>query len=951
MSSIDTIVRSNPDYVLALHQQWLGDPASVEPHWQAFFAGYELGGEDARAEQGVEPAAIVTPTTAGAPIFLTERGAIPEGAPAEGAALRIYDLVHAHRMHGHLIANLDPLGRSPRTHPYLDTSEFGFSESDLDQAVSCPTFKGLTQGTVREFMQALRETYCGPIGVEFLDVSDRDERDWLTERMEPVRNRPRLTPEERRAVLVDLLAADGFEEWLARAYPTAKRFSLEGATTLVTLLKQVIDVGAELGVEQAVMGMAHRGRLNVLANVLGKPLEFILAEFEGRPFPAAIEGYGDVKYHLGHSREHVTPTGKTVLLSLEFNPSHLEVVDPVVEGIVRARQNIAGDKERSRVIPLLMHGDAAFVGQGIVAETLMLSGLEAYRTGGTVHVIVNNQVGFTTTPEEGRSTRYATDLAKFVKAPVFHVNADHPEAVLLVASLAIGFRQRFQRDVVVDLTCYRRYGHNELDDASFTQPVMAKLIKAHPSNSRIYADRLVLDGKVAAEEVEAMREGVRQAMEAAREKAKAMPAQHVEELDGAWKDLHPAGKDWSARTEVPRETLERIARAIVTVPEGFNWHPRLEKLMQQRADMVLKDEPMDWGCAEALAFGSLLVEGTKVRLTGQDTQRGTFSHRHAVYHDHENGTSHVPLNHVAPDQNVFQVYNSPLSEAAVLGFEHGYSTADPWTLVCWEAQFGDFVNGAQVVIDQLLASCEYKWGRMSGLVLLLPHGYEGQGPEHSSARLERFLELCAENNLQVCNFTTPAQYFHAMRRQVKRQFRKPLIVMTPKSLLRHPAAVSRVVDFTDGSFQTLIPDATVREPGGVRRALLCSGKIAYALRERREERGASDVAIITIEQLYPFPLDLLKGTLAACPRLERVVWVQEEPRNMGAWRNLRHQLERSVPAGVRLEYAGRDSRAVPATGSHETHVREEAALVDAAFSDLPVVERVVRRDVQRGGKK
>jgi 2-oxoglutarate dehydrogenase E1 component len=668
----------------------------------------------------------------------------------------------------------------------------------------------------------------------------------------------------------------------------------------------------------------------VLAHVLGKPYAHILAEFEERPLAPDVQGHGDVKYHLGYSR-NLTVEGRTIHLALAFNPSHLEAVDPVVEGIVRAKQSYFHDESRERAVPLLMHGDAAFAGQGVVTETLMLGGLEAYRTGGTVHVIINNQIGFTTDPDETRSTRYASDIAKVVQAPVFHVNGDDAEAVAHVARIAIEYRQRFHRDVFIDLVCYRRYGHNELDDPSFTHPEMYQRIAEHPSNSEVYARRLIEEGTVSESDVAAMREAVRSEMEQAHAQAREFEKQPSQSVSGVWEGLSFGWSDEPTETAVPRETLERVARALTTVPDGFHWHKRLERLMTERAAMVLEDKDIDWGCGEALAIGTLLLEGTQVRLAGQDTARGTFSHRHAVYTDQVTGEEYVPLNHLSDEQNVFHVINSPLSENAALGFEYGYSAADPWTLVLWEAQFGDFANGAQVVIDQFLVSGEYKWRRMSGLTLLLPHGYEGQGPEHSSARLERFLELCAEVNMQVCALTTPAQLFHCLRRQMKRDFRKPLVIMTPKSLLRHKLAVSRLGDFTGGAFRTVMDDAEIADRARVRKLLACSGKVYYTLLEARRERGIEDVGLVRVEQLYPFPDLELKALLAGFPALERLVWVQEEPANMGAWRNTRHRLESTVPEGVALEYAGRPAAASPATGSHHVHEMEEAALVDAAL--------------------
>ena len=940
MPSLDAILRANPDYVDSLYRKWLEDPDSVDPTWGLFFAGMQFGGNGggngARTVDGSRVASPSARTTEPEePIVLTARGALPEGVEEEtvAPALRIYDVVYTYRAFGHLIADLDPLGQGDREHPYLELSEFGFTEEDLDEEVRCPIYHDIQHGTLEEFLASLRETYCRTVGVEYMELTDMAARDWLQQRMEPVRNHPDLSAERRREILRELVAADVFEQTIHRRYPGAKRFSLEGGTTLVPMLKTMVEEAADSGVEEIVMGMAHRGRLNVLAHVLGKPYAQILAEFEGRPLPSEVQGYGDVKYHLGYSRDYVAENGRTVHLSLAFNPSHLESVDPVVEGIVRAKQNyLRGEDARERVIPLLMHGDASFAAQGVVSETFTLGGLDAYRTGGTVHVIINNQIGFTTDPDEARSTRYASDIAKIVEAPVFHVNGDDPEAVAHVAALAMRYRQEFASDVIVDLVCYRRHGHNELDDPTFTQPKMYALIEDHPWNSEVYAERLEEEDVVSEEDVDEMRDAVKSELETAHREAQEIPEQHVEGLGEAWAGLEPAGEDWSAETAVERDVLEGIARALVEVPDGFHWHKRLKRLMQQRADMVLEDREIDWGAGEALTIGSLLVEGTKVRLTGQDAVRGTFSHRHAIYVDQETGEEYVPLNHVRDEQNVLHVINSPLSELAALGFEYGYSTADPWTLVAWEAQFGDFVNGAQVVIDQFLVSGEFKWNRMSGLVMLLPHGYEGQGPEHSSARLERFLELCAESNLQVMNLTTPAQLFHALRRQMKRDFRKPLVVMSPKSLLRHKLAVSRLSDFTDGGFQPVIDECDLEDRDKVKTLLACSGKVYYTLLEARREREMDEIAIARVEQLYPFPDEEFREIVEGWPSIERLVWVQEEPENMGPWRNTRHRLERNLPEGVALAYVAREAAASPATGSYRVHTEEEDALVAAALA-------------------
>jgi len=916
----------DPEFVDELYQRYQRDPGSVDESWAALFRSFDRGYAAGR------PRAIAqSPSrTARAAISAGEHEHFPPG-------IQIYDLVHTFREHGHLIAAIDPLGRGDREHPFLALEQFGFTTEDLDREVTCAGFHGTDRATVRNYIAILRETYCGPVGVEYTDIMDADRRDWLQKRMEPIRNRPRLTTADKRQLLQELIAADTFEETLHTMYLGAKRFSLEGSTTLIPLLRTIIDQASQGEVEQIVLGMAHRGRLNVLAHVMGKPMEYILAEFEGRPLPKEVQGYGDVKYHMGYSSDYVGSTGRQVHLSMAFNPSHLETINPVVEGIVRAKQRRLGDRDGRRVIPILVHGDAAFAGQGVVAETFTLAGLQGYGTGGTIHIIVNNQVGFTADPEESRSTRYASDIAKIIRAPVFHLNADHPETSYLFAQLALGYRQAFGSDVVIDLVGFRRHGHNELDDASFTQPLMAELIKSHAPVSKIYGDKLKLASVVSDADVTAMTDEVRESMRIARDVAQGMPKQVVQRLEGAWTGITDAGEDWSADTSCPASTLESIAHALVTAPKDFHWHPRLRRLMQDRCDRILSNREIDWGCGEALAFGSLLTEGTSIRLSGQDSGRGTFSHRHAIYTDMKSGARYVPLNHVRDGQETIEVLNSPLSEEAVLGFEYGYSAADPWSLVVWEAQFGDFANGAQVMIDQLLASAEYKWGRMSGLVLLLPHGYEGQGPEHSSARLERFLELCAENNLQVVNLTTPAQLFHCLRRQVKRTFRKPLVVMSPKSLLRHPLAVSRVRDFTHGHFERLIDDVDVgtdeSRRSKVKRVLLTSGKIYYPLLERRREGEIDHVAIVRVEELYPFPLDQARAVLASYPNLEEVLWVQEEPRNMGAWRNLRHRFEASCPKGIEVHYVGRDSRAVPATGMFDVHQREEADLVTAAFGN------------------
>ncbi len=925
MSSIDQLLL-DPTFLDQLYREYQRDQSAVDPKFAELFAELDRDDRSKAPPLAKHPKAIKH---------------LPEESIAPG--IQIYSIVQTFREFGHLVADIDPLGQGQRTHPFLDISQFGLSEADLDTVVSCEGYLGLESGTVRQYLSILRETYCGPVGVEYMDVVDKPQRDWLQAHMEPTRNRPVYASARRHRIAKNLVAADTFEQSLHKMYTGAKRFSLEGATTLITLLQTLIEEGASNDVDQVVIGMAHRGRLNVLANVMQKPLAHMLAEFEGRPIASELQGYGDVKYHSGYSADYVSPGGKKVHLSMAFNPSHLETVNPVVAGIVRAKQDLS-DGERSNALPLLIHGDAAFAGQGVVAETLMLAGLEGYNTCGTIHVIVNNQVGFTANPTESRSTRYASDIALSARAPVFHVNADHPEVVAFVAQLALRYRQKFGSDIVIDLVCYRKYGHNELDDASFTQPVMAKLIAKQEPVSKLYTDRLRLDDHVSEAEVEAMHAEAKTAMLKARENARKMETQISQRLGGNWRGIVPAGPDWTADTTVDKNILLKIAPTFTKAPNDFNWHKRLFRMMRRRTTSIFEDQPLDWGSGEALAFGTILLEGTHIRLSGQDSGRGTFGHRHSIYTDQETGKRYIPLNHLGGKQGFFEVINSPLSEEAVLGFEYGYSSADPWSLVIWEAQFGDFVNGAQVIIDQLIASAEYKWGRMSGLVMLLPHGYEGQGPEHSSARLERFLELCAERNMQVCNLTTPAQYFHALRRQMHRKFRKPLIIMSPKSLLRHPEATSKLSELSEGSFQTAIDDVDCKDPSKVKRILMCSGKIYYSLLAAKRAGNHDELAIIRVEQLYPYPNKTLKPMLAQYKNAHRISWVQEEPRNMGAWRHLHHHFSRSMPDGVGIDYIGRDSRAVPATGVPSVHKREEEEILRGALTDSKedcVVKRIV----------
>jgi len=901
---LDFILRANPDYIEDLYRQYTRDPNSVGADWAHFFAGFELGSSGR-----------------GAP------SAAPEAAPVYG----VLDLIHTYREFGYLIAQLNPLGGDPTEHPLLATAEHTFKDSDLDRTVQCPTFRRQPQATVRELIALLKATYCRTFAVEFMYISDKAQRDWLKDHMEPTLNEPRLDAAERQQILGTLIAATGFEEFLHTKYVGQKRFSLEGGDVLIPLLDAVIEEVAATGVEEVVMAMPHRGRLNVLANVLRKPYEMILAEFEGSFLPTAVQGDGDVKYHLGYSRDHTTRGGHKVHLSLLANPSHLEAVNPVAEGIVRAKQMVHRDETGSTVMPLLMHGDAAFTGQGLVTETLALSELAAYHTGGTIHVIVDNQVGFTARPQDYRFTRYASDVAKVIQAPVFHVNGNDPEAAIQAARLAAAFRHRFRVDVIINIVCYRRHGHNETDDPTFTQPTMYSVINQLPTVREIYARRLV-DLQVLDEaEVDRRKAELRELLEDALNYARDfMPRQQVFALGGLWKGYEWAGADWGANTAVPAERLLEIADGARRIPAGFDAHPRQRKLLDERHTAVAEGNALDWGCAEMLALGSLLREGSNVRLAGQDSGRGTFSHRHSVLTDRTTAERYVPLQHLAADQGWFQVIDTMLSEAAVLGFEYGFSSADPRNLVIWEAQFGDFANGAQVIIDQFISSAESKWQRMSGLVMLLPHGMEGQGPEHSSARLERYLQLSAENNWQVCNLTTPAQYFHALRRQMRRGFRKPLVVMSPKSLLRHKLAVSSVADLSQGTFQPVLAEHAPLDAAAVRRVLLCSGKIYYDLLTGREQRDMSDVAIVRVEQLYPFPADEIAAALAPFANARQVFWVQEEAWNMGAWHFISQRLLPLV--GDRpLRYIGRDEAASPASGSYKIHQAEQAEIVDRAL--------------------
>lgn len=930
MDSLDFVNRANSDYIEALYQQYQKDPRSLDEHWRAFFAGIELASD----ASGVLPTNGSGVRIENLPTDVQQQ-VTSEMQPGQESTKGVYALVHMYRELGHLIANLDPLGHNRPTHPLLKLSEFGLTNADLDHHVSHGGFLGKTDGTLRDLIDKLQRTYCGTFAVQYTEIPDLVQRVWLEQRMEPIYNQPNYKPEECHSILNTLIEAEEFENFLQTRFLGKKRFSLEGGEALLPMLNTLIEVGADKGADEIVMGMAHRGRLNVLTHVLGKPYEMLLSEFEENKFAKPTEGDGDVKYHMGYYCEKMTPNRKRVSLGLSANPSHLELVNPVIEGIVRAKQQYRSDKDRAKVVPILIHGDAAFTGQGVVTETLNLSELTGYKTGGTIHIIVNNQLGYTATPHQTRFTPYPTDVAKTIQAPVFHVNADDPQAVVHASRLAMAFRQQFKVDVLIHLMCYRRYGHNETDDPTYTQPMMYKDIRDHASVAKLYAERLIHEGKITPGEVEKLRINVHKRLDAALEDAReARPLDYTAPCDERWNGIEKVnGKNWSMDTGVPQETLMAITAKATRVPPSFTIHPKLLRLQTLRQRMAEGEDLMDWGCAEMLAFGTLLMENIEVRISGQDSERGTFSHRHSVWYDYESGEPYVPLKNLDKNQADFTVLNSMLSELAVLGFEYGISTADPYQLLIWEAQFGDFVNGAQAIIDEFIVSSESKWQKMSGIVLLLPHGYEGQGPDHSSARLERFLQLCADQNIQVCYPTTPAQIFHLLRLQMKRNFRKPLIIMSPKSLLRHRLAVSSVTELTKGGFHAVIPDVCEPDPALVTRLLLCSGKIYYELQTEREENKNDSAAVVRIEQLYPFPLKEMKKILAEYKQIKEIYWVQEEPKNMGAWTFMHPRLKRLLPKGAKLKYIGRNAAASPAHGYLSIHQAEQKEIIQAAFKD------------------
>jgi 2-oxoglutarate dehydrogenase E1 component len=864
-------------------------------------------------------------------------------------SIRALMLIRAYRVMGHLAADLDPLGLADRkVHRELKPETYGFTEADLDRPIFIDRVLGMETATMRQIVRIMRRTYCRHIGVQYMHITSPAQKAWIQDRIEGEEKDIRFTPEGKRAILNKLIEAETFEKFCEVKYTGTKRFGIDGGESMAPALEQIIKRGGQLGVKEIIVGMAHRGRLNVLANVMAKPHRAIFHEFKGGSFkPDDVEGSGDVKYHLGASSDRAFD-GNNVHLSLTANPSHLEIVDPVVLGKVRAKQDQRGCAagERTPVLPLLIHGDAAFAGQGVVAECFGLSGLKGHRTGGSIHFIINNQIGFTTNPRLSRSSPYCSDVARMIEAPIFHVNGDDPEAVVHVAKIATEFRQKFQKPVVIDMFCYRRYGHNEADEPMFTQPLMYKAIKSHPTVIDIYSKKLAEEGVVSLEDSQRMQASFRQHLEEEFATADNFRPNKADWLDGRWAGMGFAEDDARrGETGVDIERLKIIGRRITSIPPDFNAHKVVRRLLDRRREMVDSGEGLDWSMAEHLAFGSLLSEGFPVRLSGQDSERGTFSQRHSVLIDQDTERRWTPLKHVANDQAKFEVINSMLSEEAVLGFEYGYSLAEPNALVMWEAQFGDFANGAQVVFDQFISSGERKWLRMSGLVCLLPHGYEGQGPEHSSARLERYLQLCAEDNWQVANVTTPANYFHILRRQMKRKFRKPLILMTPKSLLRHKRVLSPLSDMASGTtFHRLLWDDAEHKPGEkiklvsderIKRVVLCTGKVYYDLYDSREAAGIDDVYILRVEQLYPFPARALMHELGRFPHAE-IIWCQEEPKNMGAWSfiepNLTWVLERINAQHKRPFYAGRPASASTATGQLSRHLNEQKSLVETALT-------------------
>lgn len=894
----------NFDFIEAQYQLWKSNPGQLSQDWQYFFEGFEIG-------LGQEKASLLT-TTSG----------------QECLSAKVANLIFYYRNLGHLAAHTNPLEAALYTPHQPPLQIFGLTSEDLEKTVYADFIK--KECKLKDLIVWLQETYCGSIGVEYLHIQNDQEREWLGQQMESCHNQPHLDKEQKLRILNKLYQAGIFEQFLHNRYIGQKRFSLEGAEVFIAMLDAAMDRLVDQGCQEIVLGMAHRGRLNVLVNTLWKLYEDIFCEFDDNFDPQTIIGSSDVRYHKGYMATMKTRHGKGILMVLAPNPSHLEAVNPMVEGMVRARQFAMHDRTNSQIVPLLIHGDAAFPGQGIVAETLNLSQLAGYTTGGTLHIILNNQIGFTTLPKDSRSTRYASDLAKMLLIPIFHVNADDPEAAWYTMQLAVDYRMKFHKDVVIDLICYRRYGHNESDEPLFTQPQMYRLIQTRKPVYEIYTQKLLAQKMISKDEVTTIRQGIELCIEEGFQRARATTHIHpMNEFYPSWKDYHGKYEHTPTKTQVPEKTLLELAAQITNIPAGFHAHPKIKKMLERRYQAWKNDDGIDWGNAEAMAYASLLQEGIHIRLTGQDSGRGTFSQRHAVLYDTEDGHRYIPLQtfHNSDGHShsvLFSIHDSSLSEAAVLGFEYGYSLIDPRYLVIWEAQFGDFANSAQTIIDQFIMSAESKWSRLSGMVLLLPHGFEGQGPEHSSARMERYLLSCAENNIQVCNPTTPAQYFHILRRQIHRHVRKPLVIFTPKSLLRHPLAVSSRDQFANGSFCEVLDDSTSFSQ--VRKVLLCCGKIYYDLLEQRSQ----DCAIIRLEQLYPFPTQQLLQIIQRYAGVANWAWVQEEPKNMGAWLFIQQHAAELFPQPLR--YIGREASASPASGVFKIHVQEQKKIISEAFA-------------------
>ena len=941
---------ANATFIAEMNRAWRADPKSVDQNWNAYFqafgdlakagddieAGPSWGRDQSRVVGAVDPDASIKAVAKGHVTGRMINAADIRAATLD--SLRAVMLIRAYRIRGHLIANLDPLALEDMSlHPELDPKSYGFGDDDWDRPIFIDHVLGLETATLTEIIERLRQTYCGTIGVEFMHIQDPAQKAWIQERIEAIGNHTDFTVKGKMAIYERLVDAEEFERYLHKKYTGTKRFGMDGAEAVIPALEQILKRGSQLDLREAVIGMAHRGRLNVLHNVLQKPFRAIISEFLGNPAnPEDAGGSGDVKYHMGASADRDFDDAG-VHLSLAPNPSHLEIVDPVVVGRVRAKQQQLDDHDRTQVLGILLHGDAAFAGQGVVAETFAFSALRGYRTGGTIHIIINNQIGFTTSPSFSRSSPYPTDVAKMVMAPIFHVNGDDPEAVVHVARIATEFRQAFGTDVVIDMFCYRRFGHNEGDEPAFTQPLMYNAIGAHPSTRDLYAQQLIDEGLLDKEAAQKVIDDRIAYLDAEFEAGTNYLPNKADWLEGRWSGMVTAhGDDRRGETAVDLDVLRQIGTSMTSLPDDMTLNKKLMRIINARADNITNGCGIDWATAEHLAFGSILMEGNPVRLSGQDSCRGTFSQRHAVFVDQVTENRYTPLNHLDDNQAFFEVIDSPLSEASVMGFEYGFSQVEPNALVMWEAQFGDFANGAQVVVDQFISSGEAKWLRMNGLVLLLPHGYEGQGPEHSSARLERYLQLCAEDNMQVVNCTTPANYFHVLRRQLRRNFRKPLVVMTPKSLLRHKACVSDLADMGPGTtFHRLLDerDTSVKH-GKAKRIVLCSGKVYYDLAAARDSAEAWDIEILRVEQLYPFPSKAVKEMLAKTPKAS-IVWCQEEPKNMGGWTFVRDFIEDIMQeVGMtqqRLAYAGRAAAASPATGTLSRHNREQNDLVQAAL--------------------